>query len=114
MYTTVVLILNGHNEEKIPSAIEWLELLPKLPNLKVSTGFCCVCSLTHSLAPFSLAKLSFPFAASLQGAGVILLAQEDCENAWLRPYLDNPKYKIKFMFMVYGGKVRLTTMCLCE
>ncbi|EGD77267.1 hypothetical protein PTSG_08361 [Salpingoeca rosetta] len=69
----VVLILNGHNEEKIPTAKQWLDLLPQLPHL--------------------------------EAVGLVVLAQEDCTNHWLRPYLeDEGRFKIKFAFMVYGGK----------
>lgn len=31
----VVLVLNGHNDDKIKTATPWLELIPTLPNVKV-------------------------------------------------------------------------------
>eukprot|EP00052_Salpingoeca_macrocollata_P011711 m.90516 g.90516 ORF g.90516 m.90516 type:complete len:394 (+) comp18169_c0_seq2:50-1231(+) len=38
----------------------------------------------------------------LRHAGIVLLAREDCSNNWLRQYVDDPRYKIRFVFMTYG------------
>jgi hypothetical protein len=32
-------------------------------------------------------------------------AMEDCSNLWLQPYLDDPRYLIRFVFMIYPTKV---------
>eukprot|EP00045_Choanoeca_perplexa_P016856 m.233219 g.233219 ORF g.233219 m.233219 type:complete len:437 (-) comp17376_c0_seq1:2293-3603(-) len=72
----VVLVLNGHNDDKIKTATPWLDMLPTLPNLK------------H--------------------VGLIVLGYEDCSNTWLKPYLDAHEYKIRFVFLVYGGKTWLS------
>ncbi len=49
--------------------------------------------------------LHLPRLQSLQHVGLIILAEENCSNTWLGEFIDNPKYKIKFVFMVYGGQV---------
>lgn len=45
-----------------------------------------------------------PRLKQLQNVGVIMLGEESCKNEWFRHYLDGDQYKIKFAFLVYGGK----------
>eukprot|EP00055_Hartaetosiga_balthica_P008490 m.31805 g.31805 ORF g.31805 m.31805 type:complete len:453 (+) comp6336_c0_seq1:74-1432(+) len=46
-----------------------------------------------------------PSLPNVENVGVVLLAEEGCENLWFKSYLENTQsFKIRFVFMVYGGK----------
>lgn len=39
---------------------------------------------------------------NVQHLGLIVHGQESCRNHWLRPYLDDPRYRIRFAFVTYA------------
>jgi len=46
-----------------------------------------------------------PQLKQLQHVVLVLHAREDCQNDWLSGYLRDPRYKLRAVFMTYGGKV---------
>ena len=105
-----ILVLNGHNDEKVPSALPWLDMLPTLPNLQVGyrRGVRCL-----PLPPLCLAVTS-PCPLVAQNVGLLVLGYEDCSNAWLERYIADPRYKIRFLFLVYGGQVAGACLADCR
>ena len=87
---------------------------PPTPNFGNRTPFSNLFSKLFSRAtPFYCYLFrTFAITAHLRPAGrplatataidKIVHGQESCRNHWLRPYLDDPRYRIRFAFVTYA------------